>query len=385
MTSVKEIEKLVKSDKDLRERKKEAGQLKEQNKKSPETKEKKEQEEKQESQQKKTKEKIKKEKSKMELLRDELAEIKGKDLEKEDIDGLIIKDKEPEHLWLDKKEEKKETKEKSKKIPFREGHWHKTEKQKKENKINAMNLKIEEKPLHPEEPEEKKKILEKLKETASGYKKISEKKSPGDKKIFEKGKSEEAIKEKKNAEEILPEKNAEKETRKPEKNLSEEEKLLKAFVLEKPEKKSEYKNSVEPEKKETQSTFQKIEYEEPEPKKIPFNKEKRMENLQGMIPVNPDSIKKEKKKENENLTIAQQLGSITKFFTKGLIHKVGGKEIDKKVLLELTKQEKKKVKKLVSSLEGPSKRYTKEEIIEAMQMEGHPKKIINAVIKIIYS
>ncbi|MFH1664264.1 MAG: hypothetical protein ABH986_05695 [archaeon] len=188
MPSIEEINALVKSKKDLKERKEEAEKIKQQ--KKPVVKE----------------EKNNKQKILMNKLREEVSSIKGKDLEKEDIDGLIIKEKESEHLW-NKKEEKKEIQPElieDKKIPFREGHWHKTEQQKKENKISSLNIKLEEKPLHHEEKEteQKKQILEELKEHASGYKKINEISAP-EKKLFEKGVSEKIILEKKSAEKII--------------------------------------------------------------------------------------------------------------------------------------------------------------------------------------
>ena len=127
-----------------------------------------------------------------------------------------------------------------------------------------------------------------------------------------------------------------------------------------------------------------IEYEEPPVKNISMNFEARMEKLQHLIPLNPDSVPEAKEKEEENLTVAQQLGSVTKFFTKGVMSKVSGKQVDKKALEGLTKEEKKQVKKLVSGLEVAAKKYTKEEIIEAMQLEDRPKKVVNAVIKILY-
>ncbi|PJA16611.1 MAG: hypothetical protein COX63_03225, partial [Candidatus Diapherotrites archaeon CG_4_10_14_0_2_um_filter_31_5] len=225
-----------------------------------------------------------------------------------------------------------------------------------------------------EEPEEKKQILEKLKENASQYKGIKKIEKPiQEEKLFEKGVSEKVIEEKISAGKILPE-------RKAKLTATEEEELLKGFILDKPQK-------TIPEKpaKKTGLQFQEIEYEEPPIKKISVNPKKRMDNLQDLIPVNPDLIPKTAiEKEEENLTVGQQLGNVSKFFTKGLISKFGGKQIDKKILSELTKEEQKQVKKLASGLDVAVKKYTKEEITEAMQVEGKPKKIIDAVLKILY-
>ena len=314
-------------------------------------------------------------KSKMQRLREEVSEMKGRDLEKKDIAGLLIEEEEPDHLWNAKKEQQvKAEAAKENKVPFREGHWYKTEQQKKENKMSSLNIDIQEKPLHSEEPEEKKQILEKLKENASQYKGIKKIEKPiQEEKLFEKGVSEKVIEEKISAGKILPE-------RKAKLTATEEEELLKGFILDKPQK-------TIPEKpaKKTGLQFQEIEYEEPPIKKISVNPKKRMDNLQDLIPVNPDLIPKTAiEKEEENLTVGQQLGNVSKFFTKGLISKFGGKQIDKKILSELTKEEQKQVKKLASGLDVAVKKYTKEEITEAMQVEGKPKKIIDAVLKILY-
>ena len=240
MGSVKELEKLIKSTKDLKERKKELEKQKEVRK--PIEHASKKTEEEKEIKENKIKEEIK---NKMQKLREEVSEIKGRDLEKEDIKDLIIEEKEPEHLWNKKKAQPVKTEAtEDKKVAFREGHWHKTEQQKKENKMSSLNIDIQEKPLHPEEvPEETKQILEKLKETASQYKGIKKIEKPiQEEKLFEKGVSEEVIAEKKNAEKVLPEK-------KPKLSSSEEEQILRGFILDKPDKKRLEK---EPRKKETE-------------------------------------------------------------------------------------------------------------------------------------
>jgi hypothetical protein len=235
-----------------------------------------------------------------------------------------------------------------------------------------LNIKIEEKPLHPKEtekPKEKKDVFEELKQTAAEYKTVTQKnkETAAEEKIFGKGLSEEIIKEKNQAQKILPEK----------KEKKEEEEILQSFVLEKPKK------EVTPvPKKEKSIEFQKIDYEEQEPEiNEVSDPQKRIEELSKIIPLKDGLHQKEKE---ENLSVAQQLGNITGFFGRGIAKTIGVKTIDKKVFDGLTKKEIKEVKKLVSSLDAQTKRYTKEEIIEAMQNEKKSSKIIETVIKILY-
>ena len=330
---------------------------------------------------------VKPTKRKIDELREEVSEIKGRDLEKTDIASLIIEEEKPKHLWLKKeegkkgkKEEKDELKEEDKLTPFREGHWDKTEKQKKENKMSALNLNIKEKPLHPEEkkePEEKKQILEMLKQSASKYKKIDEIKTPKKEGLFQKGKSEEMILEKKDAGKIMN------KTPEMKKKVLEEE-MLKEFILEKPQRK-EKKPEMKKNLAESRSEFQDIQIQEEEkPKpKIFKSSEQRLNELDELIPSTHKKVQEEKKPE-ENLTVAQQIGNVTGFFTRNIAEKMGVKQVDKKVLDGLSKEEIKKAKKLASSLEVAAKKYTKEEIIDALQLEGHSKKMVETVIKIIY-
>ncbi len=357
MALIEEINSLVTSDKDVKERKKELNKLKKK-------------EEKTENQTKKAKKEDKKEplnkKSLMQKLREELDDVKGKELEKKDISGLIIEEKEPEHLWLKKEKGTEKTEDSKKhKTLFREGHWHKTEKQKKENKVSELNLKIEEKNLHPEEPEEKTQIIEMLKKTASDYKKINKLPSIPEKKIMKKGVSEKVLIEKKVPVKTKP---------------FVEDELIQGLLLETPKKR---KKVEEPKPKEKNIVFQEIEEQEEEKPKNFFPAEpQRMKELEGIIPSKNKKQKEETKE--ENFTIAQQLGNITGFFTKGIVKKMGVKQVNKNAFEGLTKEEQKKIKKLASSLEVSVKKYTKEEIIEAMELEGHTEKIIKAVISLLY-
>jgi hypothetical protein len=210
-----------------------------------------------------------------------------------------------------------------------------------------------------------------LKKTASQYKKMDEMKKTGvEEKIFKKGASEEVIKEKKQAEKII---NTPKKEEK-------DEGIMESFVL-----KPLAKEKKTAPKKERNLEFQKIHVSEPKkPKILHQEPENRMKELSSIIPLNPSGKQPKTTKKEENLTVMQQLGNITGFFGKGLAKTIGIKTVDKKIFKGLTKKEIKEAKKLASALEVETKKYAKEEIIEALELEGQPQKIIYAVIKILY-
>ncbi len=380
MPLVQEISSLVKEDKTTAEKKKELEKKKKIEKLTQELKKTKPAVD--ELKIAKTKEKTR---NKMDALKNEIAEIKGHEVEEKVLDDFVLEEKEPERLWM-KKAEKKSAEEKV--VPFREGNWDKIEKHKKENKMGALNLEIPDKPLYPEEPKEKTQVMEALKEHATKYKELNKlqgKKEPIEKKLFEKGVSEEIIPEKKAAEEILKKEPEELEQsgKKTEKRLKEDEEILEGFILEKP-KKEEPKEDTEKRKKRL-SEFQQVEIPEeaPAPKYSGISKEKRLNKLDQIIPNNPSKIKKTEEK--ADMSLSGQLGSIGGFLKKGITSKFGVKEVDKSVLKGLSKKEIKKTKKLISDLEPEIKKYAKEEIIEALQTEGYPQKIIDAVILGLYN
>jgi hypothetical protein len=365
---VEELSLLVKSNKSIKERKKELEKAKRNTlnetgkKEEPETVNRKER------------------KSKMQELREEISGVKGKELEGKDIESLIIKEKEPEHLWI-KKEKPEEHNTESKKSYFRESHWFKAEKQKKENKVSSLNIKIEEKPLYAEQPDETKKhVLEELKKHASNYKKMNERIKPEKSLMLkEKGLSTKIIKEKGSAGKILKAK----KKREP----KTEDEILKGFILEKPRKPREPK--ITEDLLDVKGKFQKIEV--PEEKTPKESKQRfvdsfqRMKELESIIPVNPEAKPEKKEEEEENLTVAQQIGNITGFFKRGLLKRMGAKAVDEKIFEGLSKEEIAKAKKLASSLEAAAKKYTKEEIIEALELEGYSKKMIDAIVGQLYS
>ncbi|MFH1545418.1 MAG: hypothetical protein ABIE23_05035 [archaeon] len=170
---------------------------------------------------------------------------------------------------------------------------------------------------------------------------------------------------------------------------TEEEEMLEGLVVESPRRKERAVKAKKIPAKEAKKERLVI-----ESKNIAKKEEKKprkdISELVGLIPKKektPLSVTSKPEYEvqaQEVPSIGKQVGSITGFFSRGLVKGMGKTPISGEDLQGLTKEEVKEVRKLVDSLDIAIKKFSKEEIYEAMILEKHPKKISNRAIKILY-
>ncbi|MDO8537887.1 MAG: hypothetical protein Q7S21_03295 [archaeon] len=113
----------------------------------------------------------------------------------------------------------------------------------------------------------------------------------------------------------------------------------------------------------------------------------RKDNLSNFLRT---ELSKQEKESGENTkaekttdSLKQQLSSVKQFVSRGLA-KNSGEVVLQETLKGLNPEEVLEVKKLLRSLAGSTKLYTKKEIFEAMILEKKSKKIAMAVIKNLY-
>lgn len=169
---------------------------------------------------------------------------------------------------------------------------------------------------------------------------------------------------------------------------TEEEEMLEGLVVESPRRKE---RAVKAKKLPAREAKKEI-LLKPElpPKKEAVKPKKDISKLVGLIPKKektPLSASPQPESElqtQEAPSIGKQVGSITGFFSRGLVKGMGKIPVDKEDLKGLTKKEAKEVKKLVDSLDIAIKKFSKEEIYEAIILEKHSKKIADKAIAILY-
>ncbi|MEW6295108.1 MAG: hypothetical protein AB1467_02310 [Candidatus Diapherotrites archaeon] len=164
------------------------------------------------------------------------------------------------------------------------------------------------------------------------------------------------------------------------KKQTEEENMLKGFVF---GEEGQIQPGAESSKEELLEKLKEgIETKKPE-EKMPVDN---IIKLTKIIPKNVEEEFREKEPEEKegSDSLGKQLGSITSFFSSNITKSMGGKPISGEELEGLTNEEKKEIKKLVSTLGPATKKYTKEEIYESMILENKSKKVAEKVISILY-